>query len=87
MSLIFLVDLLFDIIVYLIIFRCILSFIRHDPYHPLIKIVYDLTEPILAPFRRFMRPGMGIDFSPILAFLVLSVVKSLVIRLLMAIIY
>ncbi|MDH7480296.1 MAG: YggT family protein [Syntrophomonadaceae bacterium] len=87
MNLIQLVDLLFDIIVYLIIFRCILSFIRHDPYHPLIKIVYDLTEPILAPFRRIMRPGMGMDFSPLLAFLVLMVVKELVIKILITIVY
>lgn len=75
MNLIYIVGLVFQVLYVLIIIRCVLSFIRHDPYNPLIRIVYQLTEPLLAPFRKIMRPGMGVDFSPILAFLVLQILE------------
>jgi len=56
-----------QIMIYLIIARCVLSFIRHDPYQPAIRFIYDVTEPIMGLFRRFVPAAGGIDFSPILA--------------------
>jgi len=82
MNIIWVVDVLFEVLIWLIIVRCVLSFIRHDPYHPLIRPIYEITEPILAPFRRLMRPSV-IDFSPIFAFLVLQLLKSVIIRILL----
>lgn len=74
----------FNVLVWLIIGRCILSFIRHDPYNPLIKFVYDVTEPIMAPFRRIIPATGGIDFSPIIAVLAISLIQKIVIDLLYA---
>ncbi|NPV91450.1 MAG: YggT family protein [Firmicutes bacterium] len=81
MNLYYIVNLVFEVLYILIIIRCVLSFIRHDPYNPLIKLVYQLTEPLLSPFRKLMRPGMGIDFSPILAFLVLQILERVIFEL------
>jgi len=53
-----------------------------DYYHPLVKLLYDVTEPILEPFRRLVPSMGGIDFSPILVFLVLEFVRNAVVRLL-----
>jgi YggT family protein len=78
------VDTAFNVLVWLIIGRCILSFIRHDPYNPLIKFVYDVTEPIMAPFRRLVPAAGGIDFSPIIAVLAISLIQRIVIELLHA---
>jgi YggT family protein len=75
------VSIAFQVLIYLIIGRCILSFIRHDPYNPIIKFVYDVTEPVMAPFRRLLPAGYGIDFSPILAVLALSLGSKLIIQL------
>ncbi len=72
----------FTVLIWLIIGRCILSFVSHNPYQPIIKFVYDITEPIMSPFRRLLPSAGGIDFSPILAILALSLVQNLVIRLL-----
>jgi YggT family protein len=47
--------------------------IRIDPYNPFIKILYDITDPILNPLRRFTTIGM-IDLSPIAAFIIISVI-------------
>jgi YggT family protein len=42
---------------------------------PFIKIVYDLTEPIMAPLRRIIPPLGPIDISPIFVFIILGIVQ------------
>ncbi len=68
----------FEVLVWLIIIRCILSFIRHDPYHPLLRFIYDITEPVMAPFRRLVPVAAGLDFSPLIAIMVIELVRRLV---------
>ncbi|MBO8158578.1 YggT family protein [Thermosyntropha sp.] len=78
-----LIDIAFSVLAWLIIARCVLSFIRHNPYQPIIKFIYDVTEPVMAPFRRLLPPAGGIDFSPILAILAVYLVQRLVYDLFM----
>lgn len=51
----------------------------------LYRFLYSITEPYLGMFRRFLpsvgRGGMGFDFSPILAVVVLYLVETLLRRL------
>lgn len=58
----------------LIFARIILSFIPHDPYNPIFRFVYETTEPMLRPFRRFSlnTGGFGIDFSPLIVLFLLQ---------------
>ena len=80
-----LVNIVFEVLTWLIIIRCVLSFIRHDPYQPLIRFIYEVTEPIMAPFRRLIPAASGIDFSPIVAVLAITLVQKLVTQLIWAI--
>ncbi|MGI5920699.1 MAG: YggT family protein [Syntrophomonadaceae bacterium] len=75
------VDIIFEVLVWLIIIRCVLSFIRHDPRQPIIRFIYDVTEPIMGPFRRLIPATGGIDFSPIVAVLAVEFVRRIVIKL------
>lgn len=84
-TLIELVNMAFTVLVWLIIARCILSFVRHNPYQPVIKFIYDVSEPIMAPFRKLIPPTGGIDFSPIIAVLALSFLQKIIIDILYAI--
>ncbi len=77
------VNIAFQVLIYLIIGRCILSFIKHDPYNPIIKFIYDVTEPVMAPFRRLLPTGYGIDFSPLLAVFALGILNRLVEQLIL----
>jgi YggT family protein len=43
---------------------------------PAIRIVYDLTEPVMAFFRRFIPPIGGLDLSPIFIFIILQLIRS-----------
>jgi YggT family protein len=54
----------------------VLSFIAPGSYHPAAALLAQVTEPILAPARRLIPPLGGLDFSPILVFMVLYLVRD-----------
>ena len=84
-SLAYLFDMLFTIAYWLIVIRILLSWFGADPEttaNDLLRALYHLTEPILAPFRKLPLRISMIDLSPIVAFLVLNFLHRLVIRLL-----
>jgi len=56
---------------FLIIVEVILSWVGGRLRHPVIPLVYQLTEPVLRPFRRIVPPIAGIDLSPLLALIVI----------------
>jgi YggT family protein len=55
--------------------------IRIDPYNPIIRLLYSITDPILEPLRRYTTVGM-IDLSPIVALIILQVVQRMLISIL-----
>ena len=59
-----------------IIIVIIASFIAPGTYHPALTLLSQITEPLLAPARRLLPPLGGLDFSPILVFLVLGVIQT-----------
>jgi YggT family protein len=68
--------LLLQILWLAILVRVILSWFPVDPSNPIIRIVWDVTEPVLAPFRRVI-PRIGMfDLSPLAAFLVISFLQQ-----------
>lgn len=44
-----------------------------DRSNPVIQFIYDITEPVLRPIRDLMPPTAGIDFSPLIVFLIIQV--------------
>lgn len=55
----------------LIIVRLIVSWIASQSRHPLIPLIYQLTEPILRPFSKLAPPIGGVDLSPLFALIAL----------------
>lgn len=76
------VDRVFQVLYLLLIVRVILSWIPHDPFNRIISIIHQLTDPILNPIKRFLPPLGGIDLSPLVAFFVLDMVKTMLLTLL-----
>lgn len=77
-----LVAALFELYGWLIFARLVLSWIRLDPYHPIVQFLYRITEPVLKPARQLIPPAGGLDFSPIVVFVVLRLVGNFIVRLL-----
>lgn len=77
-----------ELLIWLILARCILSWFVRNPYSVIGKIyvvIIKLTEPIVAPCRSLLeRFNTGMfDFSLLLAFVLVEVASQLIIRLLM----
>ncbi|MFP3516356.1 YggT family protein [Pseudomonas sp. SIMBA_077] len=62
-----------------IIISVILSWVAPGSASPAAELVNQITEPALAPFRRFLPSMGGLDISPILAFMVIQLIQSYVI--------
>ncbi len=61
-----------------IFFRAILSRFVRDPYNPIVRVLDNITEPILQPLRQII-PRMGMmDLTPLVAIILLSVIASMV---------
>lgn len=76
------VNLIFQIYSYLILARVLMSWLGPETRSPLIDILFAVTEPVLGPCRELMfslmrllganPQAMMIDFSPIIAFIILN---------------
>jgi len=85
-GLISLVDYLFSLLYLLIIVRVLLSWVPGALDHPAGYAIYRLTNPILEPVRRLIPPLGGLDISPLIAIVLLGVLKRVVVKLLIALV-
>ena len=79
---IYTINILFELLIWLLIIRIILSWLPHNRYHPIIDFIYKITEPLLSPFRNMIGPIGGIDLSPIILFFLINYIHRLLIRIL-----
>ena len=86
-SLALLFSMIFKILYFMLVIRIILSWFPVDPYNSVVTTLYQITDPLLAPFRKIpLRIGM-IDLSPILAFLALAFLDHFVVGILSSFAY
>jgi YggT family protein len=80
----FFIQVLAYVLVAAVFIRIIFSWTGFDPSNPIFGVVYEITEPILAPIRAFM-PRIGMfDFSPMVATFLLIIIAQLGARLMSA---
>ena len=67
----------------IILVRVVMSWIPHNPHNQWTRLLYQVTEPILKPIRDIL-PGqsMGFDFSPVVVFLLLGLLKRVLVSVL-----
>ncbi len=79
------INLLYYALLILIFARFILSWVRPDPYHPtwgpVLRFVYNATEPLLAPIRRILPATGGLDFSPMILLFGLYFLRQILFQL------
>jgi len=62
--------------------RVIMSWVPLRLPFGLNDLVWNVTEPVLAPIRRYMPMAGGMDFSPFIALLLIQIVTSVILRVL-----
>ena len=77
MALAGIVDFLLTAYMWVIIGRAVISWVNADPYNPIVRFLYEITEPVLGRIRRFLPVCMGaIDFSPVILIIVILFLQS-----------
>jgi YggT family protein len=65
-----LVNLVLTAYIWIIIARAVLSWVNPDPYNPLVRFLYRVTEPVLRPVRQWLPTyQIGLDLSPMVVLL------------------
>jgi YggT family protein len=61
-----------NLYMWIIIIRAVISWFSPDPYNPVVRILYQITEPVLSAVRRWIPLRViGIDISPIIVIMVI----------------
>ncbi|HIP83222.1 MAG TPA: YggT family protein [Desulfocapsa sulfexigens] len=72
-----LIDFLLTAYMWVIIGRAIISWVNADPYNPIVRFLYNVTEPLLSRIRRLVPMSAGgIDFSPMILIMVIMFLQS-----------
>jgi YggT family protein len=76
---------LLQIYFWIIIAAALVSWVRPDPYNPVVRALYALTEPVLYRVRKWLPFTYisGIDFSPVVVLIVIQLIENIVVRSLM----
>ena len=83
MPVLLLVDWLFLLYSIAIIARVLLPRFNVSSYHPVMRFLIQITEPLLAPLRRHIRPIGMWDITPMIALVILWVVELIIEQILM----
>lgn len=64
---------------FILLARALVSWIPNlDPYHPAVRILYQLTEPVLEPIRKLIPPlGGTVDISMLIAFFAIYILSQI----------
>lgn len=74
------INVLFEIYFWIILLRCLLSFIPSiDWYKQPFTFIKDATDVYLDLFRKIVPPLNGLDFSPIVAIIVLQIIQYMIV--------
>ena len=79
-------DIILSVFYWLILIRALISWVNPDPYNTIVQFLYRVTEPILQPIRKLL-PPMGIDISPIIAFLAIIFFRGFIVATLIDLSY
>ncbi|CBG39624.1 YggT family protein [Helicobacter mustelae] len=70
---------LINVYIWIVIIVSLLSFTRVDTTHPIVKFLFQITEPVFHFFRsRLPLTYQNIDFTPLVVVLLLSIINHLI---------
>jgi YggT family protein len=73
------IELFLNIFLFAILIRVILSWVNPDPYNPAVALLTRITDPIMRPAQRLIKPIGGIDLSPMAVIIGLVLLEMLLI--------
>ena len=79
------VNLVIQLYIFIVIARALVSWVNPDPYNPIVRFLYNATEPVLQRIRRILPLQFsGIDLTPIVLLIALSVLQQVLLQLIVS---
>ncbi len=75
----FIISIYYYAIIASIIMSFVMMFSGSMSPHPILRLIWQLTEPVMAPVRKIVPPLGGMDFSPIFIFIGIQLIQNLLI--------
>lgn len=76
---------LLTVYIWIVIIGALLTWVRPDPYNPIVQIIYRLTQPAYALIRRLMPTVFnGLDLSPIILIVALNIIDVILVNVINA---
>ncbi|MFQ5585683.1 MAG: YggT family protein [Thermodesulfobacteriota bacterium] len=69
-----------NIYMWIIIIRALLSWVNPDPYNPIVRFLYQITEPVLYQVRKRIPYMGGIDISPLIVIFVIWFLQAFIVQ-------
>jgi YggT family protein len=77
MALTGIIDFLLTAYMWIIIGRAVISWVNADPHNPIVRFLFEVTEPLLGRIRRILPTSIGgIDFSPVILIIIIMFLQS-----------
>jgi len=74
-------DIILTIYMWIVIISALVTWVNPDPYNPIVRFLYSVTEPAFSFVRRKLPiPAMGIDVSPIVVLLAIVFLQQFLVR-------
>ena len=78
---------LLTVYIWIVIIGALLTWVRPDPYNPIVQIIYRLTEPAYRLVRRMMPTVFnGLDLAPLIIIILLQVIDVILVNLINAVV-
>lgn len=79
------INTLLSVYSFVVIGACLISWVNPDPYNPIVRLLRNLTEPLLWRIRKYLPFAYikGLDFSPVILLLAIELVRIIVVKSLM----
>ena len=71
-----LIDFVLGAYVWVVIARAVITWVNADPYNPIVRFLYQATDPLLTRIRRFLPAMGGMDLSPMVLILAIVFLQS-----------
>ncbi len=73
-------DMVLFLAMIIVIARAVLSWVSPDPYNPIVRVINQLSEPLLFPIRRRVPYLGGMDLSPIILLMVIFFLQNFLVQ-------
>jgi YggT family protein len=77
----YVVNMILEIYLWVVIIRTVLSWIRPNPYNPLVRIIYGIVDPVTYRISRIMPTRIGMfDVAPFLVIIIIIFLQKFVVN-------